>query len=170
MAEGNRLVESVEVTDDKIHIVHLKAVFDASTVDEFEQVLEYLISNNFFEFVIDLNNVDFISSAGWGVFIGELQRVRDNKGDIKLTGMSTEVYDVYLLLELDMFIKAFNSIDEALQEFQQKVLGISKENEQKQPDKIEPDKIEPDKKEPDKKETVKKRLLKQKLKRKNKVR
>lgn len=124
MAEGNRLVDSVEVTENKVHIIHLKSVYDASTVEEFEQVLEYLISNSYYRFVIDLARVEFVSSAGWGVFVGELQKLRDNNGDIKLTGMSSEVHDVFLLLELDMFIKAYDTVDDALSDFARNIIGV----------------------------------------------
>ena len=112
-----RLIDSVEVTEEKVHILHLKSVFDASTADEFEQVLQYLMTKKYYKFVIDLGKVEFISSAGWGNFVGELQNIRDNKGDLKLAGMSKEVYDVFLLLELDMFIKSYANVDEALIDF-----------------------------------------------------
>ncbi|MCA9743962.1 MAG: STAS domain-containing protein [Deferribacteres bacterium] len=119
-----RLIDSVEVTEEKVHILHLKSVFDASTADEFEQVLQYLMTKKYYKFVIDLGKVEFISSAGWGNFVGELQNIRDNKGDLKLAGMSKEVYDVFLLLELDMFIKSYANVDEALIDFSKNIVGV----------------------------------------------
>lgn len=124
MATQNRLVDSVEVTEDKVHIIHLKNVFDASTAGEFEQVLRYLMTNEHYKFVIDLSRVEFISSAGWGNFIAELQTIRDHKGDIKLAGMNSEVYDVFLLLELDLFIKAYDTVDQALVDFSRNIIGV----------------------------------------------
>lgn len=128
MAAQHRLVDSVEVTEEKVHIIHLKSVFDASTADEFEQVLRYLMANNYYKFVIDLTKVEFVSSAGWGNFVGELQKIRDKKGDLKLSGMSKEVYDVFLLLELDLFIKACASIDEALSDFSKNIIGVEEKS------------------------------------------
>ena len=126
LAEDNRLVDSVEVTDEKVYIIHLKSVFDASTVDEFEHVLNYLLSNNHYRFVIDLAQVEFISSAGWGVFVGELQRIRESDGDLKLASMSKEVYEVYLLLELDLFIQAYESVEDGLEDFANNILGVKR--------------------------------------------
>ncbi|RMD96154.1 MAG: anti-sigma factor antagonist, partial [Calditrichaeota bacterium] len=117
MTEEHRLVESVEVTDTGIHIIQLKSVLDASTVDEFEQVLGFLITQNNYKFIVDLSRIDFISSAGWGVFIGELKKIRTHQGDIKLVGMQPDVYDVFLLLELDTLIEAFETLDDALISF-----------------------------------------------------
>jgi anti-sigma B factor antagonist len=111
------LIEAVEVTESRIHIIRLKNIFDASTVDEFEKVMNYILARNFYKFVVDLSHVEFISSAGWGAFTGELRRVRQNQGDIKLAGMNPDVYDVFLLLELDSFITAFETVDEAIAAF-----------------------------------------------------
>lgn len=114
-----RLVEAVEVTENQIHLICLKGIFDASTVSEFEKVVSYLLTRNFYCMVVDLSAVEFISSAGWGAFTAELRRVRENNGDIKLAGMSADLFDVFLLLELDRFINAYETADEAIMAFLQ---------------------------------------------------
>lgn len=117
MSAKRRLIEAVEVTDEGIHIVRLMKVFDASSLDEFEKVLAYLLSRDHYRIVVDLTSVEFISSAGWGAFTAELRRVRDNGGDIRLAGMNPDVLDVFLLLELDSFINAYDTIDDAIVSF-----------------------------------------------------
>ncbi|MCG3120733.1 MAG: hypothetical protein ALAOOOJD_03561 [bacterium] len=117
MAIQRRLVEAVEVTESQIHLIRLKGIFDASTVSEFEKVVSYLLTRNFFKMVVDLSRVEFISSAGWGAFTAELRRVRENDGDITLAGMNSDLFDVFLLLELDHFISAFDTEDEAITAF-----------------------------------------------------
>ncbi|MDZ7302298.1 MAG: anti-sigma factor antagonist [candidate division KSB1 bacterium] len=112
-----RLVEAVEITENQIHIVCLKGIFDASTVNEFEKVISYLLVRNFYKIVVDLSSVEFISSAGWGAFTAELRRVRQNDGDIKLAAMSPDLFDVFSLLELDSFISAYETVDEAVTAF-----------------------------------------------------
>jgi len=119
LAIQRRLVEAVEITENQIHLIRLKGIFDASTVSEFEKVVSYLLARNFFKMVVDLGGVEFISSAGWGAFTAELRRVRENDGDIKLSGMGTDIFDVFLLLELDSFIKAYDTEEEALTAFLQ---------------------------------------------------
>jgi anti-sigma B factor antagonist len=112
-----RLIEAVEVTDNQIHIIRLKNIFDTSTVDEFEKVIKYLVAKNLYKIVVDLSHVEFISSAGWGAFTAELRKIRQNQGDIKLACMNADVYDVFLLLELDSFISAHETVDEAILSF-----------------------------------------------------
>jgi anti-anti-sigma factor len=127
LAIQRRLIEAVEVTDNQIHLIRLKGIFDASTVGEFEKVVSYLLARKFFKMIIDLRLVEFISSAGWGAFTAELRRVRENAGDIKLSGMSTDVFDVFLLLELDHFINAYDAEEEAITAFQQPAPSIAHE-------------------------------------------
>jgi len=119
LAIPRHLIEAVEVTESQIHLIRLKGIFDASTVNEFEKVVSYLLTRNFFCMVVDLSYVEFISSAGWGAFTAELRRVRENDGDIKLSGMNSDLFDVFLLLELDRFISAYESEDEAIMAFLQ---------------------------------------------------
>ncbi|MGH7595172.1 MAG: anti-sigma factor antagonist [bacterium] len=123
MAIQRRLVEAVEVTENRVHVIRLKGIFDASTVSEFEKVVSYLLTRNFYKVIVDLGHVEFISSAGWGTFTAELRRVRENQGDVKLANMNPDVYDVFLLLELDSFIQSFDTVEEALAAFAQPVVA-----------------------------------------------
>ncbi len=123
MSAKRRLIEAVEVTDEGIHIVRLMKVFDASSLDEFEKVLAYLLAHDNYRIVVDLANVEFISSAGWGAFTAELRRVRDNGGDIRLAGMNPDVLDVFLLLELDSFINAYDTLEDAILSFENPAHG-----------------------------------------------
>ena len=61
--------------------------------------------------------VDYISSAGWGIFISHIKDVRDHGGDIKLANMIPNVYEIYELLEFDNVLQAYNSVDRARDKF-----------------------------------------------------
>jgi len=121
LAEERRLIESVEVTTADIHLIQLKSILDASTVDELEHVLNYLFSQGKFKLVIDLSKVEFVSSAGWGVFVGELKKIREHQGDLKLSGLQPDVLDVFLLLELDTLIETYVTAEEAIAAFLKQV-------------------------------------------------
>jgi hypothetical protein len=58
-----------------------------------------------------------MSSAGWGVFVGEIKTVREKGGDIKLASMTAEVSEVYQILEFYHIIDDYISINEALKSF-----------------------------------------------------
>jgi anti-sigma B factor antagonist len=64
-----------------------------------------------FNIIIDSSNVDYISSAGWGIFISEIKGIREKGGDLKLVRMIPDVYKVFELLEFHYIIKAFDTIE-----------------------------------------------------------
>ena len=97
--------------------VRVDGVIDTITAGELEEVIEALLKRQRYRIVLDLAGVDYISSAGWGIFISRIKDVRANHGDIKLAGMVPNVYEIYELLEFDNVMKAFSSIDEARRDF-----------------------------------------------------
>jgi anti-sigma B factor antagonist len=84
-----------------------------------ENALHGLIKSRKFRVVVDLTGVNYISSAGWGIFIGEIKEIRNNGGDLKLAGMTGDVREVYQLLEFHSILEAYDTCDEAVAAFGQ---------------------------------------------------
>jgi len=92
-------------------------VIDSLSASELEQVMDSLLRRGRHKIVIDLAGVDYISSAGWGIFISHIKDVRGHGGDIKLTNMVTDVREIFELLEFDKVLNVFNSVDKAVEDF-----------------------------------------------------
>jgi anti-sigma B factor antagonist len=124
--EGIQL--SVEKTgvQDNISIIKIGGYIDTTTSSELEHALNSLLKSGSFSIIIDLGNVDYVSSAGWGIFISEIKGIREKGGDLKLVRMIPEVYEVFELLEFHYILKAFDNIDEAIKDFEK--TGIVKES------------------------------------------
>lgn len=90
---------------------------DTLTANELEQVIDSLLRRGRYKIVIDLAGVDYISSAGWGIFISHIKDVRSHDGDIKLAGMIPDVHEIFELLEFDKVLQIFSSVDEAIERF-----------------------------------------------------
>lgn len=101
-----------------ISIIKVGGYIDTTTSSELEHHLNELIKNGSYNIIIDLSNVDYVSSAGWGIFISEIKGIREHGGDLKLVGMIPEVYEVFELLEFHNILKAFDTIKEAVADFQ----------------------------------------------------
>ncbi len=97
--------------------VRVDGVIDTLTASELEDVIDALLKRRRYRIIIDLAGVDYISSAGWGIFISHIKDVRANQGDIKLAGMVPNVFEIYELLEFDNVIRAFPSLEAARQDF-----------------------------------------------------
>jgi len=101
----------------EISIVRVDGVIDTMTATDLEKVMNSLLERRRYNIVIDLGGVDYISSAGWGIFISNIREIRQNSGDIKLARMIPNVYEIFELLEFDSILKAFDSVEKAKTDF-----------------------------------------------------
>ncbi len=101
-----------------ISLVRVDGVIDTMTATELERVLDSLLKQQKFKIVIDLAGVDYISSAGWGIFISNIREIRAHEGDIKLARMIGSVYEIFELLEFDSILQAYDNIEKARTGFQ----------------------------------------------------
>ena len=103
---------------DNISVVYLKGYLDAHTAPEFENVLQTLVDENRVRIVVNLRDLNYISSAGLGVFMGFIESIREKNGDIKLSEMTEKVYRVFDLLGFPVLYEIFTSEAEAIQKYQ----------------------------------------------------
>ena len=103
---------------DEVSVVYLKGYLDAHTAPEFENALQTLVDENRVRIVVNLRDLNYISSAGLGVFMGFIENIREKEGDIKLTEMTEKVYRVFDLLGFPVLYEIFNSEAEAIQKYQ----------------------------------------------------
>ena len=116
--EGIQVSISKTGPQNNISVIKVGGYIDTTTSAELERALDRLLKSNNYNIVVDLGNVDYISSAGWGIFISEIKGIREKKGDLKLVNMIPDVYEVFELLEFHYILKAFDSLEEAVRDFQ----------------------------------------------------
>ncbi len=98
-----------------ITLLIVKGHIDTVTAPEFDKHLRSLLSANKFKLIVDLKDVQYISSAGWGIFIRELKYIRKQKGDLVLAGMQSEVGDIYDTLGFASMLKAYPDVETAVE-------------------------------------------------------
>lgn len=102
---------------DSVAVIKVGGYIDTTTSSELERSLTSLIKKEQYRIVVDLADVDYISSAGWGIFISEIKGIKQNRGDLKLVKMIPEVYEVFELLEFHYILKAYDTLEEAVDAF-----------------------------------------------------
>lgn len=100
-----------------ISVLYPAGFLDAHTVPQFESALNELVENRRYKIVVNFKDLDYISSAGLGVFMGFIEEVRNNGGDIKLCNLSERVYKVFDLLGFPALFEIYNQESEALGKF-----------------------------------------------------
>ncbi len=108
---------------DSIGVIKVGGYIDTTTSSELERALGTLLKKNQYRIIVDLGDVDYISSAGWGIFISEIKGIKENGGDLKLVRMIPEVFEVFELLEFHYILKAFDTVEEAVEEFTKEAGG-----------------------------------------------
>ena len=99
--------------DHEISILKLQGFLDAHTAPKFEQAIQQLITEKRYKLIVSMSDLDYISSAGLGVFMGFIEEIRENKGDIKLANMSNKVYKVFDLLGFPALYEIFENESDA---------------------------------------------------------
>jgi anti-sigma B factor antagonist len=102
---------------ERVVLLNLKGTIETTNAGTLEDVIERIINDTCFKIVVDLSEVTYISSAGWGIFISEIKRVRRELGDIKLAAMRPEVREVFDLLEFNNILKPYPDKVEAIRDF-----------------------------------------------------
>lgn len=116
--EGIQLSVEKAGSNSNISVIKVGGYIDTTTSSELEHALNTLLKAGSYNIIIDLGNVDYVSSAGWGIFISEIKGIRENGGDLKLVKMIPEVYEVFELLEFHYILKAFDTLEEAVKDFE----------------------------------------------------
>jgi anti-sigma B factor antagonist len=96
-------------------IVSIKGRIDSSTAPKFSGILEEITNAGRFKIVIDLSEVDFMSSAGFRALLAS-QRVckRYNRGEIVLAAVSTRVTEALELAGFNELFKLYSDPVEAV--------------------------------------------------------
>jgi anti-sigma B factor antagonist len=100
-----------------VNVLKISGYLDTTTAGELEAALYGLLRKGQCKIVVDLSGVTYISSAGWGIFIGEIKEIRNRGGDLKLAGMVGDVFEVFQLLEFHTILEAYPSAEQATDAF-----------------------------------------------------
>jgi len=102
---------------DEISILNLSGFLDAHTTPVFEDELHGLLRAKRFKIIVNLKKLDYISSAGLGVFMGFIEEIREQGGDIKLSNLSLKVFKVFDLLGFPALYQIFDEESQAIEKF-----------------------------------------------------
>ena len=105
-------------TSGSIQILELNGELDAHTASELEAAIQKCQESQNHFIVVNGQNLQYISSAGLGVFMAHIEEVRDQGGDIKIAALQPRVYNVFDLLGFPMLFDIVDSEEDAVSKFQ----------------------------------------------------
>ena len=103
---------------DTYDILDLSGELDAHTASQLEEKLKQLIDRQQHQIIVNCGELEYIASAGLGVFMAYIEDVRGLGGDIKLTNMNPKVYNVFDLLGFPTLYDIVRREEEAIKKFE----------------------------------------------------
>jgi len=103
--------------EEHIAILEINGELDAHTAFQLEQQFKTLIETEAYHIIVNCANLEYIASAGLGVFMAYIEDIRNLGGDIKLSNMTDGVYHVFDLLGFPSLYDIHSDESEALSSF-----------------------------------------------------
>jgi anti-sigma B factor antagonist len=104
-------------TTSGLDVLDLQGELDAHTASQLEDSLRLLIDSNKSNIIVNCRELEYIASAGLGVFMAYIEDVRGSGGDIKLTNMNERVYNVFDLLGFPTLYDILEDERDAVEKF-----------------------------------------------------
>ncbi len=101
----------------EVMILTLVGNLDTFTSENFSKKVRELIASGWVKLVVDLENVDFVSSSGWGALVGSLRRAHEAGGDMVITNMKGQVSRVFKMMGFRAVLRAYPTLQDALAHF-----------------------------------------------------
>jgi len=104
-------------THGAVQMLDLKGELDAHTAPELEAAIEKCRDEQQYSLIINGAALQYISSAGLGVFMAYIEEMREAGGDIKIAALQPKVFNVFDLLGFPLLFDIVEDEAEALERF-----------------------------------------------------
>ncbi len=100
--------------DDHI-VIEVTGEVDASSSINLDTAINKAIEDGETKLLIDCHRLNYISSAGLGVFMSHIQDLENNKLKMVIYGLNEKVINVFQILGLDELLKIVDEKNQALE-------------------------------------------------------
>ncbi len=100
-----------------IQVLSISGELDAHNTSQLEEVIKDLIDKSKYNILIDCTELDYIASAGLGVFMAHITDIRNLGGDIKFAGMNERVFNVFDLIGFTKLYTITDKMETAIDAF-----------------------------------------------------
>ena len=104
-------------TEDDLTILSLEGYLDAHTAPDFENAVQQEMDGGRRKLIVNCERLNYISSAGLGVFMSFLEEIRGTGGDIKICGPSPKVLQVFEILGFPAIFDMLPDVPAAVQRY-----------------------------------------------------
>lgn len=101
---------TIEQTNENgVLLLSIRGDLDASNTIALDEAFEKAFDNQQYHITVECDQLNYISSAGVGVFISHLDSIAQNNGELALRNLTPNVYAVFEMLSLHKLIKIYST-------------------------------------------------------------
>lgn len=100
-----------------ISVIDVAGDIDFREMIRIKETIGSLIEKDRTKVVLNLKAVDHINYLSIGVLLERLRMLRNMNGDLKLSGMSPYLRDIFKIVGMDQFFEEYRSLEDAIESF-----------------------------------------------------
>jgi anti-sigma B factor antagonist len=91
--------------------------FNALIADPVKEQLKGYFNKSNSKLILNLEGIDFVDSTGFGVFLSIMKTANNNYGFFKICNISTEVMELFKLLQLHNVFEIYSTLEDCIKSF-----------------------------------------------------
>ena len=99
---------------DGIEVVEVEGEIDVYTAPGLRELLIDLVNKNTYQFVVNMEKVDFLDSTGLGVLVGGLKRMRAHNGSLDVVCTQERILKILRITGLTKVFGIYQTVDQAI--------------------------------------------------------
>ena len=107
------MVDIKRIQEDSYDLLSVVGEVDASSSIELDNAINDAIESGNKKFLVDCSHLEYISSAGLGVFMSYIEEFKKRDITLVIYGLNEKVSNVFEILGLDQLLSIRTSKDEA---------------------------------------------------------
>ena len=92
--------------------------FNALIAEPVKEQLKEYFNKPKTKLILNLDNINFVDSTGFGVFLSIMKTANNNYGFFKICNINDEVMELFKLLHLHNVFEIYNSLEDCVESFQ----------------------------------------------------
>ena len=100
-----------------VKVVQIEGELDTGSSPDAQNQLDQLRGQGVKKILLDLTNLDFISSAGLRVLLATAQELKEDSGDLRVCSLNREVKEVFDISGFSTLLMVFDNEAKALSGF-----------------------------------------------------
>jgi anti-sigma B factor antagonist len=101
-----------------IAVVQIYGAVDTLAAYTFQEQMNTLMKTGVYKYIIDLENLEYISSAGIGIFSAMDFELQKHHGRIVFVCISKKIYKLFDMIGLTAIFEIKDTVEKAIEEFE----------------------------------------------------